>query len=128
MSGMSTYLANAVINATLRSTSFTSPSTVYLALFLTDPTDGGTGAEVSGASYVRKAISLTAPSNGITTNSSAVTFDAATTDWGTVTYIAIYDALTGGNLLYSDPLTTSETITTNELFSIPASGLTITLA
>ena len=128
MSGMSTYLANAVINATLRSTSFTSPSTVYLALFLADPTDAGTGAELSGASYVRKAISLSAPSSGVSSNASAITFDEATTDWGTVTYIGIYDAVTGGNLLYSDPLTTPQVINTNNIFSIPLAGLTVTLA
>lgn len=127
MSGMSTYLANAIINATLRNTSFTSPSNIYLALFLADPTDAGTGTEVSAASYVRQQVVFGSPSNGVSTNSSAVTFDAATTDWGTIPYIGIYDALTGGNLLYSNGLTTPQTIDTGEIFSIPAGNLTITL-
>lgn len=48
MAEMSNYLENALINATLRNTSYTSPATVYLALYTSDPTDADSGTEVSG--------------------------------------------------------------------------------
>ena len=53
MSEMSNYLENALVNAVLRNTSYTSPATVYLALYTSDPTDADAGTEVSGTSYAR---------------------------------------------------------------------------
>ena len=89
MAAMSNYLENALINATLRNTSYTSPSTVYVGLFTSDPTDAGSGTEVSGGSYARKAMTFGSPSNGASTNSGAVEFDQATGNWGTITHFAI---------------------------------------
>ena len=92
MAALSNYLENALINATLRNTAYSSPATVYAALFTSDPTDAGSGTEVSGGSYARKAITFGAPSNGASTNSGAVEFDQATGNWGTITHFGIYDA------------------------------------
>ncbi len=55
MAEMSNYLENALINATLRNTSYTSPTTVYVALYTSDPTDADSGTECSGTSYARQA-------------------------------------------------------------------------
>lgn len=128
MAAMSNYLENALINATLRNTSYSSPATVYAALFTSDPTDAGTGTEVSGGSYARKAITFGAPSNGASTNSGAVEFDQATGNWGTITHFAIFDALTTGNMLYHGALTTSKTIETGDVFKFAAASVTVTLA
>lgn len=128
MAAMSNYLENALINATLRNTSYTSPTTVYAALFTSDPTDAGTGTEVSGGSYTRKAITFGAPSNGASTNSAAVEFDQATGSWGTITHFGIYDASTSGNLLYHGALTTSKTIDSGDVFKFSTSNISVTLA
>lgn len=125
---MSNYLENALINATLRNTTYTSPSTVYVGLFLTDPTDAGTGTEVSGGSYARKAMTFGAPSNGASVNSAAVEFDQATGNWGTIPYFAIFDALTSGNMLYHGALTASKTIETGDVFKFATSSVSVTLA
>jgi hypothetical protein len=53
MAEMSNYLEDALINATLRNTSFTSPAVVYLGLYTSDPTDADTGTEVSGNAYAQ---------------------------------------------------------------------------
>ena len=124
---MSNYLENALINATLRATTFTSPTTVYVSLHSADPTDAG-GNEISGNSYARKAVTFGSPSNGTSTNSADVTFDQATGSWGTITHIGIQDALTSGNLLYHTPLTTSKTIDTDDIFRIASGQLSVTLA
>lgn len=125
---MSNYLENALVNATLRNTSYTSPATVYVSLHTADPTDAATGAEVSGGSYARKSATFAAPSNGVSATSADVTFDQATASWGTITHIGIWDALTTGNMLYHTPLTTSKTIDSGDIFKIASGSLTVTLA
>jgi hypothetical protein len=128
MAEMSNYLENALINATLRNTSYTSPSVVYLGLYTSDPTDADTGTEVSGGSYARQAITFGAPSNGVTSNTAAIEFPQATANWGTVGWIGIEDALTGGNLLYHSPLDASKTIQSGDIFKVAIGSLSVTLA
>jgi len=128
MAEFSNYLENALINAVLRNTTYTSPATVYVSLYTTDPTDADTGTEVSGGSYARTAVTFGSPSNGVTTNSADVTFPTATASWGTVTHIGIHDASTSGNLLFHTPLDTAKTIDDNDIFRIETGNLSVTLA
>lgn len=128
MSEMSNYLENALVNATLRNTAYTSPSAVYLALYTADPTDADSGTEVSGTSYARQAITFGAPSNGVTTNSAAIEFPQAGGSWGTVTHVGIRDASTSGNLLYHTALDASKTIATGDVFRVASGSLSVTLA
>jgi hypothetical protein len=128
MAEFSNYLENAVINAVLRNTSYTSPTTVYVGLFTSDPTDAGSGTEVSGGSYIRTAVTFGAPSNGVSTNSASVEFPQATGNWGTVSHIGIHDAQTTGNLLFHTALDTSKTIETGDIFKIATGSLSVTLA
>jgi len=128
MAAMSDFLENALINATLRDTTYTSPADVYVGLFTTDPTDDGSGTEVSGGSYARTIATFAAPSNGASSTDADVQFPQATGNWGTVTHFGIFDALTTGNLLYHGALTSSKTIETGDVFKIATGNLTVTLA
>jgi hypothetical protein len=128
MAAMSNYLENAVINAVLRNTTYTSPATVYVALFTTDPTDANTGTECTGVSYNREAMTFGAPSNGVCSNNSSVEFDQATTSWGTITHMGLYDALTGGNLLFHGALATSKVIDAGDVFKFAPTTLSVTLS
>jgi len=128
MAEMSNYLENALINATLRATNFTAPTTVYVGLYTSDPTDANTGTEVSGGSYARTAVTFGAPSNGVSLNSAAVEFPTATGTWGTVGWIGILDAATSGNLLYHTPLDISKIISSGDIFKISIGSLSVTLA
>jgi hypothetical protein len=128
MAEMSNYLENALINATLRATTFTSPATVYVGLYTADPTDAGSGTEVSGGSYARQSVTFGAPSNGVSTNSAAVEFPQCTSTWGTVSHIGILDASTSGNLYYHTALDSSKTIETGDVFKIAIGNLSVTLA
>jgi hypothetical protein len=128
MAEMSNFLENALINATLRNTSYTSPTSVFVALHTADPTDAGTGAEVSGGSYARKSATFGAPSNGVSITTADVEFNQATANFGTITHIAIWDSLTTGNMLYYTPLDSPKTIETGDIFKISAGNLTVTLA
>jgi hypothetical protein len=128
MAEISNYLENALINGTIRGTTYTAPSTVYVGLYTTDPTDANTGTEVSGGSYARTAVTFAAPSNGVTTNNADVTFTQATASWGTVGWIGILDASSSGNLLYHTPLDVAKTIDSGDIFKIATGSLSVTLA
>lgn len=120
MAGFSTYLANSIINSSLKGQAFTIPSGTYFALFTSDPTDSFTaGTEVTASWYARQATGTWAsPTNGVTYNMAAASFPPVTTASVTITHVGIVDALTGGNLLYSAPLSTSKTLNVNDVYVI----------
>lgn len=128
MAAMSDYLENALINAVLRGTTYTSPTTVYIGLFTSDPTDAKTGTEVTGGAYARQAITFGAPTNGVSYSSADVLFPVATASWGTVTHIGIFDAATSGNLLFHGTLTNTKTIAADDQLKIVAGNVNVTLA
>lgn len=125
MSKASNYLENAILNHFFRNTSTTSPTTVYIALYTSDPTDADTGTEVSGGSYARQAVTFSAPSNGVISNSSTITFPVATANWGTITHFGIRDASTGGNLLVYGAFETAKTINAGDQLIINPGNLQV---
>jgi hypothetical protein len=127
MAELSDYLEDKLLDHVLRGTSYTSPTTVYVGLYTSDPGDDNSGTEVSGGSYARQSLSVTTASAGIVTSSADVTFPQATANWGTISHIGILDALTSGNLLMHTELTTSKTIELGDIFKIPTGNLTAEL-
>ncbi len=100
----STYLENELYDHVLRNAAYTSPTTVYAALFDTTASTANLEAgtltgEISGGAYARQSITFGAPTVGLGSNSVAVTFPVATGNWGTIRYMAIMDASTAGNVL-----------------------------
>ena len=126
MSAFSNYLENKILLHVLDNDSYTSPTTVYLGLHTADPTDAGTGTEVSGGSYARQSVAFTVTNNEAT-NSSAIEFPTATGSWGTVGWVAVWDADTSGNMLFHGQLATSKTIASGDVFRVPAGDLDISL-
>ena len=127
MAEFSDYLENNVLDHVLRNVSYSSPTTVYVGLYTSDPTDTNSGTEVTGGSYARQILSVTTASAGIVTSSADVTFPQATGSWGTISHLGILDALTSGNLLMHTPLTTSKTIDNGDILKISSGNLTVTL-
>src|SRR5579883_3286907 len=95
---MSDFLETSLINHVFRTSSYSKPSTLALALLTSAPTDSSTGStivEVTNAgSYARVALNpldtnwaATSSGNGTTSNSNAITFPTATADWsGPITH------------------------------------------
>lgn len=125
--GMSDYLEEKLINHTYGGTAFTQPSTWYVALFNTDPTDTGGGTELTGGGYARQAVTFTIGGSPtfVASNSADVTFPTATADWSTINYVAIFDASTAGNMLDYGAITTPRTVLTDGVFKILAGDLDI---
>lgn len=122
----SNYLENKVLLHVFGATAYTAPSTLYVALFTSDPGETGSGTEVSGGSYARQTAAFTVVNNQAS-NTAAVEFPTATGSWGTITYAAVYDAASGGNLLAYGALTTSKTIASGDVLRIPAGDFDINL-
>ena len=127
MAGFSTYLAQKLIDHTLRGAAYTAPANLYLALFTADPTDDNvTANEVSGAWYGRKSItSWTAPvgTGTVTSNSNQLTFNAVTGSAVTVTHWGLYDALSSGNLMFSGAWDVSKILNVADVFTVNAQDL-----
>jgi hypothetical protein len=85
-----------------RGTSITAPVKMYLGLFLNNPTDIGGGTEISYSGYSRKEIAFDAPiasGTGLSIqNTSVISFAESPSLVGSVGYIGIFDALSGGNM------------------------------
>lgn len=65
---------------------------------------------------------------GTTSNNTAITYSPnPSASWGTVTYVAVYDAATAGNILFATALTTPKTINTGDTVSFAAGQLTFQL-
>ncbi len=107
-------------NCVLRSTTLTSPGQMYAALATAVSAGGVTITEVSGFAYARQAVNFAAPVAGVFTSSSDVVFPQATGAWGTVTYVVLYDAPTGGNAWEYAPMGTPRTITAGMILELLA--------
>jgi hypothetical protein len=127
MAEFSNYLENKILDHVLKNVSYTSPTTVYVGLYTSNPGEGNTGTEVSGGGYARQVLSVTTASGGIVTSSADVTFPQATANWGTISHIALLDAVTSGNMLMYTPLTTSKVIETDDILKINSGSLTVSL-
>jgi hypothetical protein len=67
MAELSNYLENSLLDHVLRGTSYTSPTTVYVGLYTSDPGDDNSGVECTGGAYARQTLSVTTASGGIVT-------------------------------------------------------------
>ena len=96
---------------------------VYVALHTGDPEVGAN--EVTGGAYVRKAYpyTLSGANPTIAANSALIAYDAATSDWGTVTHFGIWSASTGGDLLVTGALDNPRTIFTDDVLRFPTGAL-----
>jgi hypothetical protein len=122
---LSNYLENKLIDHFLGTTTYTKPTTVYVALFTVAPGEAGGGTEVTGGSYARQVAAFSAAASGATSNSGNIDFvnmPAATT-----VAIGIFDALTTGNLLLYGTLTTNKTTDAGDTLRIATGDLDISI-
>lgn len=133
---LSNYLEAALGNAVLRNTTYTSPATVYLHLYASDPTEADTATELTSAGgYAPQSIAFSAPTNGVFPNSGAVNFPSGSTlssaaFSGAAAFMGLRDSATpnGGNLLWYGPCIDTSVIPVRDfvakpsLFQAPAHG------
>lgn len=126
----STYLAKKLLDLPVGAVAFTAPGTLYFSLHTASLQADGTGTEVSGGSYARASLTNNTTNfpAAVTTsksNATAITWPTASAAWNTVVSVGVWDASTGGNLLYYATIT-SKTVDANDTVSIPISNFTLT--
>lgn len=134
MSQASDYLENKLADHITGKTSYTKPTNVFIALCTAAVADNDTGTTITEAAYGAYARQSTAgadwnaASGGTSDNANAITFPEATSGSETETDVAACDALTAGNLLWFDVLTTSVAVTTGVTPKFNAGDLSVTVA
>ena len=109
---LSTALHNKLIDHILKTTPYTVPTNIYVALYSVAPTIAGGGTELTGNGYARKVHnSWDVAAAGASENTGAIAFAAASGgDWSAAVAFGLFDAITGGNFLGWGDLTTSRTV------------------
>lgn len=139
MAAFSDYLESGILEHTLRGNSLPTPSTIYLALYTTDPTDAVTGTEVTDSAYVRQDMakggaissgwsSPSASGEGMaTSNAQVIQFPPVADGTVTITHYGLFDSQIGGNMLYHGSFTVGKTLEINDVLSIDIGGLQVIL-
>lgn len=123
---MTNYMEEKVVEWALRNNPITPPTTVYVALFESDPGEATAGTETAYTGYARQASAWTAIDvNGQTKNSGAITFPANGNASASVTisHIVLYDAATAGNRLLYAALNAPKTLSPGDVLAFAANAL-----
>ena len=130
MAALSDYAEKLLLDWMMTSGSATRPTAWYVALYTAAPSDSGGGTEVSTGGYTRQSVAFSAASSpgGTTSNSGEVSFTASGADYGTVTHMGIFDASSGGNLLWHGALTASKTVADGDTLTFAVGNIDLTMA
>lgn len=130
-SDMSTYLGNKVLGWMAGNAMPAAPGTVYAALYDGDPKSTGTEVTDTIRAAGRVAITLSTWATGTTNtmdNSADVDFGNAAGAVANLSHVAIFDAATGGNILFSHALTGGPfSVSAGTSVKFPATNLDWTL-
>ena len=121
---LTNYLENKLLDHFLGTTSYSMP-TVYVGLFTVAPGDAGGGTEVTGGSYARQTAAFSAAASGATSNNANIDFTGMPAC--TTVAIALFDALTSGNMLLWGTLTTNKTTDAGDTLRIATGDLDVSI-
>jgi hypothetical protein len=117
---VSNYFAATALQAQLTA------KTNYLALHLADPTDlGDLATEMAGGEYLRQAIHHGNPSTKTVASNNSQLFPGLPA--GIVTWLAVWDAIVNGHILYRLQLSPAITVLLNGQFLAAPGDVALTL-
>jgi len=144
MADATDFLENELVDHIFRTSSFTKPTILGIALYTAAPGETGGGTEVTGGSYARVDLPPlntnwnatqggtsgdSTGTGGLTDNAVDITFPAPTANWGTVSHMAILDATSGGNFLIIGDVAPDKTVNNGDPApKFTAGDLDITIA
>lgn len=133
MAGFSTYAATAILEWLSGESAIPNSGaalTLYVALFDGDPGDtgaGGTDVTTDVRPGGRVAVTWGAVDGKSIENSAAIDFGNSDTGPVDITHVAVYDAATTGNLIYTWALETPRTVQEDDAVSFLAGQFSFTL-
>jgi hypothetical protein len=117
-------VANSILNALVNGSAFAGFSATYAQLHTGAPGASGT-ANIAGNNVRQAAGAFAAPAGGTTTNSGAINWTSVSTS-ETYSHVSLWSASSGGTFIASGSITAGA-ILAGQNFTIPASGLSVTL-
>ena len=105
------------------------PTSTFVQLYSQNPDEGGSA---TGALYTRVAVAAggwTRVTSGVATlsNTGVITITSSAPSGATATHVAVFDALTGGNMLFYGSLSASKVIATGDEIKFNATTLVLTV-
>lgn len=130
MSNLGDWLENQIINFYFRKDqggNFTRPNAIYVSLHTALPDESGSPSyEIAAAEYQRRLMVFSDPAgSGMSSNTSNISFPTAQSNWGTITHWALWDGISGGNMLMAGEADTTVVVNTNDVYQISAGALVI---
>lgn len=111
--GVSVFYANRILDRIFGIGTAIPVGTQYIALSTTTPNADGTNFTEPTGGYARQSVTAStfwSSVSGVVSSLADVDFLAAGASWGTITHMGVFDALSGGNLLWFLPLEDNELI------------------
>ena len=126
----SDYLEDQITGWINGTTFATAPTATFVQLYSEDPTDEGSA---TGALYTRISVASggwTRGTGGAGTlsNTGVITITSSAASGATATHVAVFNAITGGNLLFYGALSASKSIGVGDEVKFNALQLTLTVA
>lgn len=135
MGSKSDYAEKQVLDCYFGGAAITPPSTLYVRLFTTAYADDGSMTEVSNSATGYAAAAVTNNSTNwpnatgtnptVKQNATTINFATATGSWGTVQSFGVFDAATGGNMLYGADLATPKAISSGDTATFANNSLQV---
>jgi hypothetical protein len=105
------------------------PTSTFVQLYSQDPTESGSA---TGALYTRVAVAAggwTRVTSGVASlaNTTAITITSSASSAATATHVAVFDAITSGNMLFYGALAASKVIAAGDEVKFNASALVLTV-
>ena len=141
MTDMSTTHKDEIVNHIFRTTTFTQPTVMAVALLTTSADDANTGVFTSGTGvevtdlngYVRQDIGSlnadwVAPTDGLTSNVAKITFPTVVTStWGTINGIGLVSSVAHnvGALYYHTDVTTPKALAVDDIAEFAIGAITV---
>lgn len=132
MTELMDYGENQLAEALFRNGTISRPTSWFIALSTTAPNEDGTNITEPAGNYARQPVDTGASSEwddpaggGTTQNSLLIEFLAATVSYGSVGYVLLFDAITGGNAWFWSALDAPVTVDIGEVFRFPIGDLDI---
>lgn len=121
--GLSSTVANALLDALGNATNYTAPSAVWIKLHTADP--GAAGTSNAATETTRKQASFAAASGGSMASDAAISWTniAGSQD---ATHFSAWDASTSGNFLFSGTIT-ANAYTAGDTYTVASGALTVSL-
>ncbi len=119
------YLRDALLDHVLKNTAYTSPTTIYLALYTTATDADSAGTEMTGGTpaYARVAVAWDSAVDGDTESSAA---ESVNCSGETVVAVALHDHASAGNMLFQENLGTGISTSDGDTLDWAAGELTST--